>query len=86
MEFRSGNDRADTSVAWELRGRTGTPLLCRLRLVEDRWTLTLTMGDTQMHLETFTALADALGQVAFLRDDFTRSGWLEVFRADPPKA
>jgi len=52
---------------------------------ESRWLLTMTMGGIEMHRESFLTLPDALGQVEFLLQDFTREGWTEVFRADPPK-
>ena len=59
-------------------------VISRLHTGEGRWIVTMSMGDREIHRETFIGLADASTQAGFLRDDFTRQGWTEVFSIDLP--
>ena len=71
-------------VLWELRGqKTGTLLSCQLmHQSDDRWRLTVTMGEVKFHSETFRHQGDAQSQADFLYRDFLEEGWIDVFKAD----
>ena len=71
-------------VLWELRGhKTGTLMSCQLMLQTDnRWRLTVTMGESKFHSETFAEQPDAQTQADFLYNDFVQEGWTDVFKAD----
>jgi hypothetical protein len=71
------------SVLWELGGRTGKPLTCRLLASDDGlFELTVAAGPDQIMAERFRHHRDALQQAEFLRADFGAQGWTELYRRD----
>ena len=65
-------------ILWELRGKSGKPLVCTLHpLVDGIFRLTVFMGANLLVTDGFKVEQDARTQGAFLRQDFVDHGWAD---------
>ena len=71
----------DPVVLWELRGQTGTPVICSLQVLPSGLVeLRVLMGEQPYFSASYRNRVDAARQSLYLRDDLVLHGWAEVYR------
>ena len=75
---------SSNDLLWEMRGRSGKPLICVLTITAPTvFEINLMMGESMLVAERFSDRADALAYGAFLLADFSEEGWTETYRREP---